>query len=313
MAFSAWGSYQSGAVGGSASSAGSNLSKQMGTVCPGCVEALFLFLNDSHSSPPDRASSEVRLPVWMNPQGSPAGPGKFSGCWWAPTGLWALQAKLSRSRRKSITCWDQRSSACLQPGSTWPTSQRPQRAAVLAQSCLKSDCFSRSFKNSGVVIISLNATLYIIEKKPALVPKDVQSWKEEPSAECCFSCSIPASPSLEQGRMLKSICVSWEKHREAAAILHPPILCVGVGSPAWLGEVSVLLQAEGQEGEGQLPTQLGQAPEVFHPARTEREWQLHFSFIQSLTVLHLISWNHGILHAIIFMCQSSTVHSSEYA
>lgn len=164
---------QSGVAGGTASSAGSNLSKHMGVVCPGCVETLFLFLNDSRFSPPDRASSEVRLLLWTHPQGCPAGPGKFSGCWWAPVGLWALQAKLSRSTRKSISGWDQRSSVCLQPGCTWPTSQEPQRAAVPAQSSLKRD-YCCSFKNRIFVILSLYSTLHIMEKK-ALVPKDVRS------------------------------------------------------------------------------------------------------------------------------------------
>lgn len=48
MAFSAQSSYHSRAVGGTASSAGSNLNKQMGDVCPGLVETLFLFLNDRY-------------------------------------------------------------------------------------------------------------------------------------------------------------------------------------------------------------------------------------------------------------------------
>ena len=63
---------------GSASSAGSNLNKQMRDVCPGLIETLFLFLNDSYFSLSDRASSKQRFPLWRHPRGFPEGPGKFS-------------------------------------------------------------------------------------------------------------------------------------------------------------------------------------------------------------------------------------------
>ena len=113
-------------------------------------------------------------------------------------------------------------------------------------------------------------------------------WKKETSAECSFSPSIPASPSLGRGRRLKSICAFQEKHVDSPAIpkshrflwvfraLH--VLKMQAGH--W--EVQ---QTEREMGGLQLSSSDGLIGFSILQGE-ERGWQLHFSFIQRLLFLH---------------------------
>lgn len=95
----------------------------------------------------------------------------------------------------------------------------PELSPLSAESSLKSDCLCCSFENGLFILISLYSALYIREETNCISDSGhkVNCWKKETSAERSFSPSTPASPSLQHGRVLKSICASWEKLTDAPA------------------------------------------------------------------------------------------------
>lgn len=152
---------------------------------------------------------------------------------------------------------------------------------MLAQSSLESDCFCRGFKNKIFVIISLYSAYILWRKSNCTSAKGHTGLKEGASAECCSSCSIPASPSLKHGRMLKSICVSWSStgmQQPRCNPTHFPVWVLGALHGSGSSLSCCLQQAEWHKDKLSPPSSCDRLQRFSILPGQESERQLHFFF-----------------------------------
>lgn len=183
---------------------------------------------------------------------------------------------------------------------------------MLAQSSLKSDCFCCGFKNKIFVIISLCSAHILWRKSNCTSAKGHTGLKEGALCRVLFLLFHPCLPQPEAWKNAKNHLCLLEQHGDAAATLQSHTFpCVGVGSPAWLWELC-LQQNEWHKDKLSSPSSCDKLQRFSILPGQESERELHFSFIQSLTVPHcnlMESWNISWYH--VYECQSSIVHPSE--